>query len=235
MSDFEYSNESYCAICDLYFSSVEDRAEHVEDSADHPRCDTCKRRFLNGNNLRNHYVYSRYHHYCASCRVSFDTAAGLRMHIEHSSVHGDDSDDEDDDLSSPTLAEGEEDEMGRLRYSDEDSDLDSESGEYSDDDSSFEHFDECDFEDEEDLGDKLPYETVTIVEEEDEEENEDGVSADEFSCPICNLPPNTVCSTTCGHLFCTPCIKMVYDIQGACPICDAEGTVEQLRKVYIST
>jgi len=235
MSDIQYSTESYCAICDLYFPTVEHRAEHVADSPAHPRCDTCARRFLNGNILRNHYVYSRFHHYCASCRVSFETAAGLRMHIEHSAIHGDDSDDEDEDdnPSSIKLVEGQEDYLGELAYPDENSDEGY--SEDSDSDDSWEHFDECDFEDEEDLGDFVPYDTVNVMEEKDyEDDNADGVSADKFACPICELRPNTVCSTSCGHLFCGPCIRMVYDIQGTCPVCDESGSVKQLRKLYIS-
>ncbi|KAF5383122.1 hypothetical protein D9615_005055 [Tricholomella constricta] len=233
MPDVQYSTESYCAICDEYFESVEDRSEHVADSPDHPRCNTCCSRFLNGNALRNHYVYSRFHHYCVSCDVSFDTAAGLRMHIEHAAVHGDDSDDEDDSsFSSPKLVEGQEDYLGRLMYPDEDSD-DEAHDEYSDDDDSWEHYDDCDFEDEEDLGDVVTDDIAQIMEEE-EEENEDGIPADKFACPICDLSPKTTCSTPCGHLFCGPCIRMAYDIQGSCPVCDEVGSVQQLRKLYIS-
>ncbi|KAG5652498.1 hypothetical protein H0H81_004810 [Sphagnurus paluster] len=232
MSDAEYSTESYCALCDMYFPSIKDRAEHVADALNHPRCHQCVRRFLNGNALRNHFTYSRYHHYCALCDVSFETAAGLRMHIEHSAVHTDDSDDEDDgESSTPILVEGQEDYLGALTYPDEDSD---DGGEYSDDDDSWENFDECDFEDEEELGD-VTYDDVRIREEEgEEEENVDGIPADKFTCPICQLSPNTVCSTSCGHLFCAQCIRLAYDIQNSCPVCDEAGSVEQLRKLYIS-
>jgi E3 ubiquitin-protein ligase RFWD3 len=53
MSDLQYSTESYCAICDLYFVSPNERGEHVSNSLNHPRCETCDRRFLNKNILRN--------------------------------------------------------------------------------------------------------------------------------------------------------------------------------------
>ncbi|GLB33238.1 putative low-density lipoprotein receptor domain class A [Lyophyllum shimeji] len=190
MSGIEYSNDSYCAICDLYFPSVKDRAEHVADSPTHPRCDTCARRFLNGNILRNHYVYSRFHHYCAACRVSFSTAAGLRMHVEHSAVHGDDSDDDDNDegpssSSSVTLVEGQEDYLGGLTYPDESSDDEEYGDEYSDGDDSWEHFDECDFEDEEDLGDAVRYDDVDVGVLEDEEEG--GDDDDETMIPWSHL------------------------------------------------
>jgi hypothetical protein len=46
-------DECYCAICDLYFSSLAQRMEHIQASTDHPECDYCKRRFLNKNILRN--------------------------------------------------------------------------------------------------------------------------------------------------------------------------------------
>jgi hypothetical protein len=43
----------YCSMHDLYFMTKELRAEHIQYSPDHPYCDTCRRRFLNGNSLRN--------------------------------------------------------------------------------------------------------------------------------------------------------------------------------------
>lgn len=51
--DIVYSTDSYCSLCDFYFPSLEARAEHVDISSNHPRCDTCDRRFLNKNILRN--------------------------------------------------------------------------------------------------------------------------------------------------------------------------------------
>lgn len=47
------ADECYCAICDLYFSSLEQRMEHIQESPNHPECGYCMRRFLNKNTLRN--------------------------------------------------------------------------------------------------------------------------------------------------------------------------------------
>jgi hypothetical protein len=69
----------------------------------------------------------------------------ILQHIEYASVHRDDSDDEDE--LEDELPEGWEDEMGQLKFPNEVKDVEDE------DDNSWEHFDACDFEDEEDLGD----------------------------------------------------------------------------------
>lgn len=53
MSDFVYSDLTYCTLCDRYFPGEEARAQHVQVSPNHPRCDTCNRRFANKNSLRN--------------------------------------------------------------------------------------------------------------------------------------------------------------------------------------
>lgn len=222
--DVQYSDESYCAICDMYFNTVQQRGEHVSNSPNHPRCEKCDRRFLNGNTLRNHYVYSRHHHYCALCRVSFETAAGLRMHIEYAPVHCDDSDDEDENPSS-IIVEGREDELGELQYPDEVEE------EEEDDDDSWEHYDDCDFDDEEDLGDIVTYEAPPPTGE--EEEDPSRTYTDVFTCPICVCPPKITCATICGHLFCAGCIRQMLEQQGVCPICDEPGTMKQVRRIYL--
>ena len=51
MSDFVYSDMTYCTLCDRYFPGEEARAQHVQVSTNHPRCDTCDRRFANKNSL----------------------------------------------------------------------------------------------------------------------------------------------------------------------------------------
>ena len=98
MADIYYADMSYCTLCDRYFPGDEARAQHVQLSSNHPKCNTCDRRFANKNSLRNvrfllicvfialltyrylkHWVYSRRHHYCAVCERDFKTAAGLRV------------------------------------------------------------------------------------------------------------------------------------------------------------
>lgn len=53
MSGYFYSDMSYCTLCDRYFPGEEARAAHVQLSSNHPKCDTCDRRFANKNSLRN--------------------------------------------------------------------------------------------------------------------------------------------------------------------------------------
>lgn len=44
---------TYCTLCDHYFPGNDARAQHVQLSTNHPRCETCDKRFPNGNSLRN--------------------------------------------------------------------------------------------------------------------------------------------------------------------------------------
>ncbi|KAF7365265.1 RING-type domain-containing protein [Mycena venus] len=200
------TDECYCAICDLYFSSLEQRAEHIQASSQHPECDYCQRRFLNKNILRNHFIYSRHHHYCASCEIGFQTPAGLRYHIEHAPVHCDDSDDEGDGdyVHNENSIEWEE-EMGLRMYPDEPES----SSEDSDD--SWEAYDDYDYEDAEELN----------PQEESEDDEEDTKN------------PNSIACAPCGHIFCSPCITHALKYTSACPICSEAGTVEQLRKIFL--
>lgn len=120
----------------------------------------------------------------------------LPQHIEYASIHCDDSDDDDEDddyPSSSVLVEGREDELGELQYPDESEE------EEEDEDDSWEHYDECDFEDEEDLGDVVSSETLSSLDEEDADSKPCTFS---LTCPVCQLPPKTTCSTACGHIFC---------------------------------
>ncbi|KAJ7935593.1 putative zinc-finger-containing protein, partial [Mycena leptocephala] len=217
-------DECYCAICDLYFSSIEQRMEHIQASPEHPECDYCKRRFLNKNILRNHFIYSRHHHYCASCEIEFQTPAGLRYHIEHAPVHCDDSD-EEADVDDPSIPSQEwEEELGQLEYPDE-------QPPQSDDDSddSWEAFDDYDFEDAEELQN-----VEDDDDSDDEEEDESEEVVPQFSCPICLKSPDSVCCAPCGHIFCSPCITHALKHTNACPICSENGTVEQLRKIFLA-
>jgi E3 ubiquitin-protein ligase RFWD3 len=119
------------------------------------------------------------------------------QHIEYASVHCDDSDDDDNDdfPSFSRLIEGHEDELGQTQYPDESEE------EEEDDDDSWEHFDECDFEDEEDLGDVDSSEAFFSLNIENDVSDSTPCTLS-LSCPICQLPPKTTCVTPCGHIFC---------------------------------
>ncbi|KAF7299090.1 RING-type domain-containing protein [Mycena indigotica] len=167
----------YCAQCDLYFDSITDRAAHIQETATHPECGYCKRRFLNNNTLRNHYIYSRYHHYCAACEIEFASPGGLRYHIEFAPVHCDDSDDEKEEVSHEW-----EEEMGQRIYPEEPADAQDD-----DSDNSWEDFDDYDYEDVEELEPPIEIE---------EKETEDGENT-RFVCPLCCQTPQSVCCTPC--------------------------------------
>ncbi|KAJ6512229.1 putative zinc-finger-containing protein [Mycena vitilis] len=226
---FEMNNdECYCAICDQYFSSLDQRMEHIQASANHPECDYCKRRFLNKNTLRNHFIYSRHHHYCASCEIEFQTPAGLRYHIEYAPVHcDDDSDEEEEDAcEDPSIPSHEwEDEMGQLAYPDE-------QPPQSDDDSddSWEAYDDYDYEDAEEIQDMH----VEDDDDTDEDDDDSEEAVPPFSCPMCRKVPSSVCCTPCGHIFCSPCITNALKHSNECPVCSETGTVEQLRKIFLA-
>ncbi|KAJ7095918.1 putative zinc-finger-containing protein [Mycena belliarum] len=220
------NDECYCAPCDLYFSSLEQRAEHIQATPAHPECDYCKRRFLNMNTLRNHFIYSRYHHYCASCEIEFQTPAGLRYHIEHAPVHCDDSDDEGGDEGDPSIPPQEwEEEMGQLKYPDEPPQSDDDS------DDSWEAFDDYDYEDAEELKEQQSA-TTKVDCELDDSEGEEAVP--QFSCPMCFKKPNSVCCAPCGHIFCSPCITSEITHTHTCPICSQPGGLDQLRKIFLA-
>lgn len=73
------------------------------------------------------------------------------MHIEYAPIHGDDSDEEEDESEAGNLQDGWEDDRGADEFPDEVSDFEGED----DVDNSWEEYDDCDFEDEEDLGDPV--------------------------------------------------------------------------------
>lgn len=53
MSDLLYVDLAYCTLCDRYFPGDDARRHHVQVSPNHPKCETCNRRFANKNSLRN--------------------------------------------------------------------------------------------------------------------------------------------------------------------------------------
>lgn len=73
--------------------------------------------------------------------------------------------------------------------------------------------------------------------------SESDLDADELSsqhssssptlCPLCKKPPDILCATICGHLFCFECICLEFEISGICPSCGKSGARKQLRKIYL--
>ncbi|OSD02707.1 hypothetical protein PYCCODRAFT_1367093 [Trametes coccinea BRFM310] len=122
MPSYYVDNSScYCSLCDRYFPDAMARTQHIHFARNHPKCEKCNVRFANGNSLRVHYTVSRRHHYCSACDRHFRSPAGLRAHVELSAIHGggDDSDDSDDDDPIDDSYEGWEDDVGEVRYPDE--------------------------------------------------------------------------------------------------------------------
>lgn len=257
MSDFVYSDLTYCTLCDRYFPGEDARAQHVQVSANHPRCDTCNRRFANKNSLRNHFVYSPRHHYCAVCERDFRTAAGLRAHIEYAAVHRDDSDSDEELDEIDDSSEGWEDEVGERVFPEEnrrghpDSSDEEDPNYWTDDDTE-------EFEEEQDRyygfarapaaapqptrprdvaahmrqsGETLREEANTAVSSDTEKPPTSGLF---FSCPLCLEAPRETSATKCGHLFCTPCIRMALSNKKMCPVCRDFAVPRQLRKIYLS-
>ncbi len=62
--------------------------------------------------------------------------------------------------------------------------------------------------------------------------NDEAVKTDieQLQCPICseNIKNSTV---QCGHMFCIPCIREVYEKNKSCPLCKEEIT--KITKLYV--
>ncbi|CAK5270324.1 unnamed protein product [Mycena citricolor] len=231
------STECYCAICDMYFCSIEERKMHIQRSTQHPECEYCQCRFLNKNVYRGHLVYSPHHHYCGSCDIEFKTGGGLRYHLEHAAVHRDDTDDDSD-------ADGEvvecvaqlewEDEMGQLSDSidpEEDTPPDD-----SDTDSSWQEYDEYDYEDVDELAgpSREMCSTSSSSQSSEEQDSEGETRSRKFICPICsNTNPHSVACPPCGHMFCSSCIAEALQESRLCPLCCEAATDHRLRRVFV--
>ncbi|THU81879.1 hypothetical protein K435DRAFT_935432 [Dendrothele bispora CBS 962.96] len=250
--DFEpLGFHSYCAICDDYFQDHFTRARHVENSPNHPKCSLCGCRFLNKNLLRNHKIMAPHHHYCRTCDKDFHSSGGLQVHID--TIHLDDDSDEDMDDEDyerrereHPLKEGWEDERALELYPDGNYDDSYKEDILKDVEERFHNWefdDEFDFEDPEDLEDG-PFEFGREADTEEDDEYFYGWEGDEvvklevtdkFTCPMClEEDPKTVCTTTCGHLFCAQCIVGALKYTETCPVCDEYGEVCGLRRVYVS-
>ncbi|GJE86487.1 RING-type domain-containing protein [Phanerochaete sordida] len=257
MSDFVYSDMTYCTLCDRYFPGEEARAQHVQVSINHPRCDTCNRRFANKNSLRNHYVYSRRHHYCAVCERDFRTAAGLRAHIEYAAVHRDDSDSDEDIDDIDDSSEGWEDVVGGRVFPEENAREYPDTSEDEEDPNYWTDDDTEDFEEERDSYYGFARAPATAPQAHDSHnaaadthqpvatssENGNTESPDTekaptsgvfFSCPLCLEAPKESSATRCGHLFCTPCIRTALSNKKMCPVCREFAVPKQLRRIYLS-
>ncbi|KAG5716162.1 hypothetical protein E4T56_gene10682 [Termitomyces sp. T112] len=175
-------------------------------------CALCDKEFKSLKKRERHVARSFKHPYCEICDRRFLNGNALRAHIMYSFDHANKADD----------------------------DCRAEDWEDTNNDMTWETYDDFDFDDLACTGDEVPECIAHLVqrdneeEDQEEEQNESGPPATEFTCPICEHTPKTVCSTLCGHLFCAPCIKMALEISGSCPVCDKEGSVKQLRKMYIS-
>jgi len=161
------------------------------------------------------------------------------MRIEY----GRDDSDEDGDDDEEEMFEGWEDALGQREFPGQQED-----GE--DHDQSWEDYDECDFEDvavledpedTSDGEDDLTFATNSEISDDSSQhsfESEDSsVIHINFSCPLCKGPASvSICSTPCGHMFCTPCIFKAYKETGVCPVkmCHTAGEFTQLRKFYLS-
>ena len=53
MSGLLYADMSYCSICDRYFPGEDAKMHHIQISPNHPKCETCNKRFANKHALRN--------------------------------------------------------------------------------------------------------------------------------------------------------------------------------------
>ncbi|EGO03482.1 hypothetical protein SERLA73DRAFT_129809 [Serpula lacrymans var. lacrymans S7.3] len=158
------------------------------------------------------------------------------MHVEYAAVHRDDSDDDDDESEMEEPPDGWEDEYGKIEFPDEE-------GEETDDDLSWEEYDECDIEREDELHDPL---AISLDSQESEPLNSDAISSHSgnvkqssqdsslasYDCPLCLDTTKALSVTRCGHIFCTSCIQRVFRTKRLCPVCRQSGSLKQLRKIY---
>ncbi|KAF5345876.1 hypothetical protein D9758_011457 [Tetrapyrgos nigripes] len=225
------SEKSYCALCDLYFEDDVDRISHINESETHPKCGLCGERFLNKHMLRNHKVTRPHHFYCIDCDVDFNKASELQEHWEEDPAHRDPSQpivvededgDEDDYVPNSCPYDKPEWKEERLKKLEE-------------------AFGVCweyaDFYDHEYVSylEDPPYQFGDDSDTDDWEEEEEDDAACKFTCPMCSEEdPQTICTTSCGHLFCASCVVGALKYTHKCPECDEPGEVCELRRVYIS-
>ncbi|KAI5115222.1 hypothetical protein M0805_004633 [Coniferiporia weirii] len=77
-----------CMLCSLTFSSTAARQAHVDNSPQHPRCDSCSRNFISLDAYRSHLASHAHNtNYCVQCSRSFVTPAALQQHRRSAAVH----------------------------------------------------------------------------------------------------------------------------------------------------
>ncbi|KAJ7771616.1 hypothetical protein B0H16DRAFT_189876 [Mycena metata] len=181
---------------------------HLQSSSRHPKCTTCKRSFLNNNSLRNHYVLSPKHHFCRICQKHFKTATGLRIHIDFAHL---DADNEDGPSIGP---DGWEDQLGL----EQDAVLNG-GGEIPIP--------------KEDLPADAPWDLAARVAALHIRKGVKSTGMLRPTCPICLSALKTMCTTRCGHVFCSACITHVLEDTKSCPSCRQPAVASQLRTLNL--
>ncbi|KAI8986654.1 hypothetical protein BD414DRAFT_415840 [Trametes punicea] len=253
----------YCSLCDRYFPDTVARAQHVRYSRNHPMCEKCNVRFANRNSLRVHYTVSRRHHYCSACDQHFRSPAGLRAHIELTAIHGGgDSDDDDDDDSIDDSYEGWEDDVGEARYPDENDQEEppvSDDEEISPDEEYWSEDDEPNPLDDGSYSGYAPVpagfrqraDSIDVRAMVEADEGDDSLkdtscvalpqekppppaSACLLNCPVCIEPTSTPTATSCGHVFCSSCIRRALRVERKCPVCRRNAIPAELRRLFLN-
>ncbi|KAF9528938.1 AMP-dependent synthetase and ligase [Crepidotus variabilis] len=72
--------------------------------------------------------------------------------------------------------------------------------------------------------------------EDDDSEKDSGkdISSVHLTCPLCRRFPKESTVSSCGHLFCQPCIEKSLSSRKYCPVCSEPATVKQLKRVHLS-
>lgn len=58
-----------------------------------------------------------------------------------------------------------------------------------------------------------------------------------IKCPICldSVEGHKVYSTTCGHLYCGPCIQSSVKTRKKCPVCNKKLAPKDVHRIYFSS
>ncbi|KAL6747387.1 hypothetical protein V8C86DRAFT_2911496 [Haematococcus lacustris] len=56
-----------------------------------------------------------------------------------------------------------------------------------------------------------------------------------YKCPICLDRSDNMSTTTCGHVFCSPCIADAIRIHKKCPKCRKPLTAKSVHKIFLDT
>ena len=82
---------------------------------------------------------------------------------------------------------------------------------------------------------KKTAENPIVVKDEPEVEKKGSSALILRDCPICleDLASKEISSTTCGHIFCTKCIKEVIKTSKMCPNCRTKLTLKKIYKLIL--